>query len=124
MSATLRSVYRLKEQETGTYSFTVNDENGAPIPASAMNSVTLTLYVVHTGAVVNGRNAQSVLNANQVTISEAGAVAWALQVADTAIADSTRKMEVHRALFVFTWNTSRKKTYEVDFEIENLGKLT
>jgi len=120
-----RKVYPIKEQETGVYSFTIKDENGTLIPASQLHEVKLTLYIPSSGAIVNSRNAQDVKNANNVTISEAGAVVWTQQVADVTMVDDTLETEIHRCLFLFTWQTgARSKPYEVDFEIENLGKLT
>lgn len=124
MAMEARPVHRVKERETGIETFTLKDENGAVVPGSALDAATLTLSVVPTGAIVNSRNAQNVLNANNVTISEQGVVTWTMQAADVAILDDTRRIEVHRALFVFTWNGTRTLPYELDYEIDNLSKLT
>lgn len=121
-----RKIYPIKEQETGVFSFTIKDESGLVIPSSQLTTATLTVYVPTSGAIVNGRDAQNIKNANNVTISETGVVTWTQQVADVTILDDTLAMETHRCLFLFSWltTTPRKKPYEVDFEIENLGKLT
>ena len=119
-----RKVYPIKEQETGVFSFTIRDEDGVVIPASQLTAVLFTVYVPTSGAIVNTRNAQNVLNQNNVTISEAGVVAWTQQIADVTILDDTLEMETHRCLFLFTWQGgARSKPYEVDFELENLAKL-
>lgn len=122
-----RKAYPVKEKQTGVYSFTIKDENGNAIPASQLTDVTLTLYSAASGAIVNARNGQNVKNANNVTIDEAGLVTWIQQIADLTIVDDTLHEETHRALFVFTWisgGNNRSHPHEVDFVIENLGKLT
>lgn len=120
-----RKAYPVKEKQTGEYSFTLQDETGAPIPASDLTDARLTLHVPTTGTIVNSRDNQSVLNANQVTISEAGLVTWAYRIADMTMVDATLTEETHRALFVFTWQSGlRSHPHEVDFIIENLDKLT
>lgn len=118
-----RSSYRISEQETPIYTFTLKDEEGAPIAASSLTTATLTLYAVPSGTILNSRNGQSILNTNNVTISELGVVTWTLQVNDVKILDDTKRIEVHRALFLFTWGSNRSKPHEVDLEIDNLGKL-
>lgn len=118
-----RTTYRISEQETPTYEFRLVDEAGVPIAGSTLNTATLTLYAVPSGTIINSRNGQNVLNANQVTISEAGLVTWTLQLNDVKILDNTLRIEVHRALFLFTWGAGRSKPHEVDLEVENLGKL-
>jgi len=118
-----RTVYPIKEQETGVYSFTIKDETGAVIPASQLTAVLLTVYVPTTGALI--RDHQDVKNAHNVTIGEDGVVAWSQQVGDVTILDDTLATETHRCLFLFTWQSgTRSKPHEVDFEIENLAQLT
>ncbi len=124
MAVETRPVHRVKERETGIESFSLKDEDGNAIPAGSLTSATLTLHVVHTGAIVNSRNAQNILNANNVTIDGTGLLAWTIQAADMAITDDSRRVEVHRALFVFKWGSGREKPYEIDYEIENMSKLT
>lgn len=120
-----RKKYFVKEKKTGVYSFTIKKEDGTVVPASALTSATLSLFVPATAAIVNGRDAQSALNANNVTIDEAGLVTWTQQIADMAILDDALEEETHRALFLFTWQAgARQHPHEVDFVIENLGKLT
>lgn len=118
-----RSTYSISEQETPIYSFTLKDENGSVVPGSSLNSVTLTFYAVHSGAIINSRNGQNVLNANNVTISEQGVVTWTLQLNDVKIVDDTQLTETHRALFLFTWGSNRCKPHELDVVISNLAKL-
>lgn len=122
-----RKSYPVKEKQTGVYSFTIRDEAGLAIAASQLTAVLLTLHVPGTGAIVNSRENQDVLNDNQVTISEAGLVTWTQQVADMTIQDTNLAEETHRALFYFTWQSGgqpRSHPHEVEFVLENLDKLT
>lgn len=120
----MRKSFSLKEKETGRYSFTLKDEAGVAVAAASLTSATLTLYEPESGAIVNSRNAQNVLNLNNVTIDSNGGVAWTIQSADVTLLDATRGTEVHRALFFFSWSGGTKgKPHEVDLVLENLGKL-
>lgn len=122
-----RTVYRIKEKQTGIYTFTIKDEAGVVIPGSSLTSLVLTVYSAQSGTIVNSRNAQNVLNLNQVAVSESGVLTWTQQVADVTILDDTLDEETHRCLFLFGWSSGgqvRSHPHEVDFLIENLGKLT
>jgi hypothetical protein len=74
------------------------------IPASALTSLTLTLYDQATGTVINSRSAQNALNANGVTVDANGNLAWAITPLDTPIVTATLALETHIALFQATWN--------------------
>jgi len=96
----------LTEGETATYTASLQDENGAPVSSASLSGARLTYYSVHTGAIINGRNNQNILNANNVTISAGGALAWKLQEADVRISDAPiadGAVVSHRAVFVFEW---------------------
>ena len=117
--------FPIKEKQTVDYTFTIKDSDDVAIPAASLTTAILTLYTPDNGTIINSRNAQNILNANNVTISAAGVVVWSLQVADVTIANQQVTEETHRALFVFTWGGGTKSfPHEVDFVLENLGKLT
>ncbi len=120
-----RKAYPIKEKQTGIYSFTMQDEAGNAIPAASLTSLTLTVYSVLSGDIVNSRNGQNVLNANNVTVSSQGVVTWTQQIADVTILNDALAEETHRCLFVFAWSsgTPRSFPHEIDLVIENLGKL-
>lgn len=89
----------LKRYTTGasaSLSFVVLDDSGAAVAASGMSSATLTL--TQGPNVVNSREDQNILNTNNVTIDESGAVEWSIQPADTS---ALTRCE-HRAVFTFT----------------------
>lgn len=130
-TTSLRTSYDLKEKQTGIYSFVLKDEDGNVVPAASLTSATLTLHSKEslTKAIINGRNAQNCLNANDVTISAEGVVTWTIRVEDVTILDDSLKVETHRALFLFKWNAGspaveRSKPHEVDFVLINLSRLT
>lgn len=122
-----RLTYDLNEKQTALYSFSIKDETGVAIPGASLTALTLTLRMVPSGAIVNTRNAQNVLNLNDVTVDGAGLVTWIIRIEDVTIQNDTLDTEVHRALFVFTWTSGgvpREFTKELDLRIANLGGLT
>ncbi len=86
--------------------------------------MTLTLYDVDTGGIINSKNGTDVKNANGVTISEAGALAWIMEADDNPIVTTAELIEHHRALFQWTWGGGKKGKHEVDIFVENLTKVT
>lgn len=113
------------ERTTRRYGATITDLDGVtPVPAASLATMTLTLYSLHSQAVINARNAQNVLNANNVTIDANGVLTWEVQPADNPILDDTLAVERHRALFAWTWGGGSKAgKHEVDFEVRNLNKV-
>lgn len=93
------------QNSTGTYTATITGNDGVtPIPLASLLTLALTLYVIKgdgTVAYVNGRNAQNVLNLNNVTVSALGVLVWAIQTADTGLIEAL-SFERHIALFEWT----------------------
>ena len=103
---------------------TVQDENGVAIPAASLNTLTLTLYNLNDSAktIINDRNAQDVLNTNNVTVDSSGNLIWLVQSLDTIIVGSQER-ENHRAIFEWTYSSGTKNgKYQIDMEIKNLAK--
>lgn len=119
------STYPILEQATGEYAATFVANDGATVlTASALLTLTLTLYVVKqdgTTAYVNSRNAQTVLNANNVTVSGAGRMVWSIQAADTTLVEAV-PFERHIALFEWTWANGQGKK-EVILVVQGLGEV-
>lgn len=110
----------LAEGGTGKYTGTLTQEDGETIvPGSVLDSLTLTLKDITTGQVINSRNAQNVLNANNVTVDENGLLTWTLLPADLPFLRKNpppfdSDVEVHIAVFEWTWNNTkagRKKVF-------------
>lgn len=97
--------FGILEKATGSYTATITGNDGAtPIPAASLSTLVLTLYVVKsdgTTGIVNSRDAQNILNANNVTVSAAGLLTWAIQTADTTLVEAL-PFERHIALFEWT----------------------
>ncbi|MCY2965064.1 MAG: hypothetical protein NT069_15755 [Planctomycetota bacterium] len=102
-----------KKGQSFRYSATLTADDGVtPIPASSLSTLTLNLIDDATGVVINSRNNQNVLNANGVTVSEAGVLVWSGTAADSSIVTpglANGRTELHRATFKWTWSSGTKK---------------
>jgi len=114
----------INEGASALYTATLLDETGAVIDGTALDSLVLTVYDVDSGAILNSRNAQNVKNANGVTITALGALAWTLAPADNAILGKGAT-ERHAAYFLATWASGAKKCpHEMTWLVRNLTKAT
>lgn len=123
------SVERCRERTSAVYTTTLVAADGVtPIPSASITSLTLTLKVLdklasgaagsQDGAIINSRNAQNVLNVNNVTIhATSGLLTWAIQPADNAILDTTKTHELHRGTFEMVFVTGESHWY-VDHLVE------
>lgn len=123
------------ERTTPIYRFQLLQEDGTPILDTQLDSLRLTLYNKTTRETINGRLNQSVLNANNVTMSHsssaggaAGLVEWRLQPADTAIQSAELQvgaLESHVALFVWTWdNNTQRNRLEVELLVRQMERVS
>lgn len=84
------------ELAAGTFTATVLAPNGVdPLPASQITAFTITLYDSETGTIINSRDSQNILNANDVTIDEDGHLTWLIQAEDNIIVDDHLETEDH-----------------------------
>ena len=117
--------FGILEQATGSYTATITGNDGAtPIPAASLVTLTLTLYVIKTDGTigyVNSRNAQNILNANNVTVSAAGLLTWAIQTADSTLVEAL-PFERHIALFEWTTATVAGK-HEMVLVVQALNEV-
>jgi hypothetical protein len=119
--------FRFDEQSSGTIEGDIVDANGDPIPAASLTGAELTLYDWDTGAgggsprpgIINSRDAQDVLNLNNVTIDAEGHFIWSLQPEDNIIITNRRQVERHRAMFLFEWATGEFR-FECEVDVNNL----
>lgn len=118
----------VNEKSTPVYKTVLKDENKSAIASGDLTSLTLTLYNEDDDAIINNRNAQDVLNANNVTVDSSGNLEWKIQTADTAIQGSgigTNEIENHIALFHYKWDSGNQEDYhEVVLPIINLNKVS
>jgi hypothetical protein len=112
------------EGTTPVYRATIQDEAGEPIAAADLDTLELTLVDHLTGATINGRCEQDVLNDNNVTLDAEGQLKWQLQAADNAILGDLRpgQKERHQFLFRWTWTPpgggSRAGAHKGFFDVE------
>ena len=119
--ATTTDLGRARELSTGRYSATLVDELGVAI--ATLTTLTLSLYDVETGTILNSRNNQNVLNLANVTFA-AGALVWSVQPADHAVVGS-RELEKHRAVFEYTWSSGTKRDWHaLEFTVEAEVEVT
>jgi len=117
------------EKTTPKIKAVLNDEAGNPIPATSLTTLTLTLYNMSdapTHAIINSRDGQNVLNANNVSVGADGSLAWQLTALDTVIMDSLLKKETHRAVFKWTYTSGANTmvgSHIIDMTILNLEKV-
>ena len=116
----------LLQDTTGIYSFEMVDQDEVAIDVAQLETVTLTYYDKETRQIINTREAQDVLQNNNVIITTVAGppivttLRWDIQQEDTVIIDSRRELETHIALFEWTWATTRKGVHEVQFQVESI----
>ncbi len=108
------------EKKSGTYRAVLKDENGQVVSSVVLTSFTLTLYDLPTRAIINNRNGQNVLNANQVTVDVAGNIIWTWLPADQTFINPNRPSEEHVGLFTAKWNDSSGNQREANHEVHFL----
>lgn len=122
------NVWLVDENESGKYTAVLKDENSTPIDGDGLDAATLTLYDRTSDAIINGREAQDVLNAHQVTIDANGNLTWVWLSEDMAIVGAASDEEHHVALFVIRWTdvdgNARQLVHEVVFRVKPIPHLT
>lgn len=118
--------FDILQGSSGTFTGQLTGNDGQSALALAdLLTLTLTLYVIQTDgtiAYVNSRNAQNVLNANNVTVSASGFLTWAIQVADTGLVEAL-PFERHIALFEWTFTGGGSGKAEVILTVQDLNEV-
>lgn len=107
------------ERTTPLLEFDIVDENGVGFKPETL---TLTLYDVESGAIVNSKSAEDVLS----SCDDAGHVAYWFAIADTAIQlhRTGKTQETRRALFRWTWSAgARAAAHEIEFTVEDNSQV-
>lgn len=119
---------RIPEHSSAVIMALFQDEDGEPIPADSLTEVTLTLYDVRSGAIINARNKQSIFNLNGGTVAPAGtppvmALTFNMSPADNALIGS-EMFERHVALFEWKWDSAAKEDrHEVILTVRDFIKV-
>jgi len=113
----------INEGSVALYQSSLVDELGVAIGSGRVDALTLTLANKADGSIINSRSDQNVLNANNVTVSAGGALAYVLQTADTAMIDTDLPTETHVATFKMQYDTVSFSNWDVEFIIRNLEQV-
>lgn len=118
------------EGDTGSIAFTLKDENGDPVLKAALDSLTLDLYHLAadgTMTTINDREAQDVLDANNVSMhATTGVVTWDVQRDDVPFLgedDDTAQVETHVATFRASWDATESKAFSIVMRVKNLRRF-
>ncbi|MCL4848763.1 MAG: hypothetical protein KJ066_19615 [Acidobacteria bacterium] len=122
--STLFDRVRINEGSSAQYACTFTDQAGVAITSGAISAIRCTLRDDRTGQIVNGRDAQPVLNANGGVLASDGAFALTLGPADTALVSETptRTPHLRRLTFEVTFDAG-VITHEVRFYLRPLGDI-
>ncbi len=117
--------YDAVEDAVALLKATLKDETDAVIPSTSLTKLTLTLWNEADGSIINSRNDQNVLNANNVTVDSSGKLAWTAQTADNPIIDDSKDYEFHVARFKFEYgggNPTKRGYRYVRIRVRNMAK--
>lgn len=114
----------ITEGSTALYSCTLTDTAGTAISSGAVSAITATLRDVQTDAVINSRDAQSVLNANGGTLASGGAFSLVLSATDNIqAAGNTRALQARRLTLEVTYDDGAI-THEVTYYVRALADIS
>jgi len=113
------------ERATALLTATLRDLDGTAIPLAALDAVTLTLVDQVSGAVINSRLKQSVLNENGGTVNASGGLTLRLDPNDMVLVDSSKDFEWHTALVEWEWDVAGTTFYgkaRIDHKVARMRK--
>lgn len=119
----MTTLEQINEGTTNTYTAVLKD-GALPITGLPFTGFRMSYYSVLTGGIVNGRDNQNILNANDVTIDGVGNFSWKLQEADVIIDDGDTVPPIvrYRAEFNGEWldgaGSPRQVTHEIEIPIK------
>lgn len=111
--------------ELNSWSFTcdLTKDDGTVLGPTALDTLTLTLYDVATGTIINAVDHANIKNTGRGALDALGHLVVSLVSADNPIVGSGTK-EKHKALIIGTWNSGAGYTsQEVLFTVVNVNKV-
>jgi hypothetical protein len=94
------------------------DDAGNPIPAAALQSLTLSIVDTKSGAIVNGASAVNILNAGRGAVDNLGNLTLVLSPLDTALANAGDLSEERSLVLDWTYlGGVRTGRHQVDFTL-------
>jgi len=114
------------EAKTAEITATITKKDGVtPVPLASLVTVTLTLFVEKSGAIINSRNAVDIKNANGGTVhATSGLLTLLLSPLDMAVLLTGQRFETHIALIEWTYDTVEAGGQEIAFTIQNFAKVS
>lgn len=102
--------------------FQVTDADGEPLPAAAIETLTVTVYDRAFPSAAPIADHTSILNANGTTIDGAGNGVLDVKAAWLVTIDDTQEEETRVFLFEWTFASGRKLAGEILLRVANLAK--
>lgn len=113
----------IAERVTSRITGVLYDHLGAVLPAASLTTLTLTLYDILTGNILNSVSAVNILNTGRGTVDTAGNMEIVLLPADNLLNNTALASERHIALIEWTWGSgARSGAREVEFTVSNVLK--
>lgn len=114
-----RDVWRtvLPQDSSRVIQYQFTDLDDLPIPGSDLHALTLTLYDLESGVLINGRDNQSILGLDGIPLNggmvdEDGLLTLELAPADMVIqSEDVYAPELHILLFRYSWNAGAKRNW-------------
>ena len=120
----------VQEGESCNLTVTFQDMTGATINKASLITLTCTLFDWTTAAVINSRNAQTVLDANNGLVASDGTLTLRLGPLDNIIVGTPASgtKEIHCCLFTWTWSdgvaTRTGRSDPLGVQVQNLPAVT
>ena len=114
------------EKASSLITATFKDELGVAIPNTDFTAINMTLFLLSDPTqIVNARDNQNVLNANNCTVDANGLFSWNVQPGDRAMISTTVSEEIHRAEIRYKWAGGNKEGVAIiDLPVINLVKTS
>jgi hypothetical protein len=120
-----RSVSPVEVPERTSFRYTANltKEDGTPLTAAQLTTLTLTLYAMDaTLTIINSVSDQNILNADRGTVDANGLLTIILTPADNQVLNTTLTVEYHIMLIEATYASGTKASrHEVRLAVRNMG---
>lgn len=115
----------IAERTTCRLTAQFTDETAANLQKVNLTTLTMTLYALGSGAIINGNDGVNILDANQGVVSAEGLLTLTLAPLDNQILDSALDLELHRILLTWTFGGGAKTgRFELDLYVRNLMKVS
>lgn len=113
------------EKSTVVLGGTITDDAGVGIPAASLTSLKLWLYHQRTGAIINSRDGQSVLNTNGGAVGANGVLTLTLGPLDTVLESQALPFSVIVGEFEWVYNAGATTgRAAMQFTVRDFVKVT